>query len=217
MARFLKTSIFLNICFISLFPVDNSQPQRNETNHIPNPNPLRNQKVITSDNELCNPANWVARGGCWDFSKRIIQGQGIGSRPIAYYKKENYTDFIYEINLKSLSEEDGSYGILLRFDEKKDAGYIFSLWPHGGYEFCRIVEGHGFPILSGPAVYLNDQLKTWNSLKALCKGNNFELYLNGYLVAQAEDTLYKSGKIGFYLGHGPQSFIQFEIKSLVIL
>lgn len=217
MARFLKISLLINICFVCLFPVENSQPYRNETNDLPDPNQLGEQMVSTSDDELYNPVNWVARGGCWDFSKRIIQGQGIGFRPIAYYKKENFSDFTYEINLKSLSEEDGSYGLLFRFDEKKDAGYIFSLWPHGDYEFCRILEGHGFPVLSGPAVYLNDQLKTWNSLKVLCKGNKFELYLNGYLVAQTEDNFYKSGKIGFYLGHGPQSIIQFEIRSLVVL
>ena len=169
-----------------------------------------------SMDEIAKPTNWIARGGCWDFSKRIIQGRGIGIRPIAYFKKENYADFVYEMKLRLLSDEDGSYGMLLRFDEKKDGGYIFGIFPHGDFEFSRIEEGFGYPIVVGPAVYLNDQLKTWNTLKVLCKGTKFEFYLNDHLLAIAEDDGYKSGKIGLYLGHDQRSIVQYEIKSLEV-
>ncbi len=166
--------------------------------------------------EISKPTNWIARGGCWDFSNRIIQGRGMGIRPIAYFKKENYVDFQYEIRLRLLSDEDGSYGMLFRFDEKKDSGYIFGIFPHGDFEFSRIEEGFGYHIVAGPAVYLNDQLKTWNTLKVVCKGTKFEFYLNDLLLVVAEDAGYQSGKIGLYLGHGPWSVVQYEIKSLVV-
>lgn len=168
--------------------------------------------------QINQPENWVARGGVWDFSKKIIRGQGtFSSRPCAYYKKENYSDFVYEISLKSLCDEDGSYGMLLRFDEKNYTGYVFSVWPHGDYEFCRIENEICYQIVTGTADYLKDQLKTWNTLKVVCKGPKFTLYINDHLLVLAEDTKYKSGKIGFSLGHGPASIILYEVKTLLTL
>ena len=183
----------------------------------------QSQKAITqnktastkNEEELFNPSNWIARGGVWDFTKKIITGQGMGQRPIAYFKKESYTDFEFEIRLRLLTDEDGSYGVVFRFDEKKDVGYIFGVWPHGGYEFARLEDCFGYQTGGGQAVYLKDQLKTWNRLKVVAKGTKFELYINDNLLVTMEDNSFKSGKVGFYLGHGPQSQVEYEILSLV--
>ncbi|MCU0646342.1 MAG: hypothetical protein MUC94_19070, partial [bacterium] len=106
----------------------------------------QSQKAITqnktastkNEEELFNPSNWIARGACWDFSKKIITAQGVGLRPIAYFKNESYRDFEFEIRLRLLTDENGSYGMIFRFDEKKDVGYIFGVWPNGSYEFARL-------------------------------------------------------------------------------
>lgn len=164
--------------------------------------------------EWHNPANWAAAGGCWDFSRKIIEGRGMGTRPVAYFRKKNYTNFVYEIRLRQLSSEDCSCGLVFRFDEKKNAGYVFSLWPHGGWEFVKIKKGDGRQVTTGSAIYLNDQLKTWNTLKVVAHQNRFEFYLNDQFLVTVEDNQHRTGKIGFYLGHGPMSFLQYEILTL---
>lgn len=172
-------------------------------------------KAEKLDPEIFNPANWIARGGCWDFSKKIITAQGVGQRPIAYFKKESFADFTFEIRLRLLTDENGSYGIVFRFDEKKDVGYFFGVWPHGGYEFARLEDCFGYQTGGGQAVYLRDRLKTWNRLKVIAKGPKFDLYINDNLLVKMEDHSFKSGKVGFYLGHGATSILEYEVLSLV--
>lgn len=168
-----------------------------------------------TDEEIFKPSNWIARGGCWDFSKKIIAGRGVGQRPIAYFKKESYTDFEFEIRLRLLTDEDGSYGMLFRFDEKKDVGYIFGVWPNGSYEFARLEDCFGCQTGGGQAVYLKDQLKTWNRLKVVAKGTKFDLYINDNLLVTIEDSSFKAGKVGLYLGHDARSILEYEVLSLV--
>ena len=183
----------------------------------------QSQKTITQNKtastkneaELFNPSSWIARGGVWDFSKKIITAQGMGQRPIAYFKHRSFTDFTFEIRLRLLTDENGSYGVAFRFDEKKDVGYIFGVWPHGGYEFAQLEEGFGYQTGGGQAVYLRDRLKTWNRLKVVGKGAKFDLYINDNLLVTIEDHSFKSGKVGFYLGHDARSILEYEVLSLV--
>ena len=206
------TLLFFFLLFLLLFK--RSYNYQKLTDKNVSSDTIITKKVFAPSDDIYQSKNWIARGGCWDFSKEVVQGQGMGIRPIAYYKKKSFSDFSYEIIIKSLSDQDGSYGMLFRFDEKKDSGYIFSVWPHGDYEFCRIDEGTAYRIVSGPAVFLNNQLKTWNTLKVICKGSEFKLYLNGGLVVVAKDDKLKSGKIGFNLGHGPLSTILYKIINI---
>ncbi|MFZ5518085.1 MAG: family 16 glycoside hydrolase [Candidatus Zhuqueibacterota bacterium] len=159
--------------------------------------------------------DWVAAGGCWDFSERIISAQGIGERPIAYLKRFHFTDFEFEIRLRLLTDEDGSYGVLFRYDEKKDAGYIFSVWPNGSYEFVRFNGDSSCQTGGGQAVYLMDQLHSWNRIKVIGRGNKFDLFINDNLLVTMQDNAFISGKVGLYLGHGATSFMEYEVLKLV--
>lgn len=201
--------VLVFVPFIASLPwqVNPEQFQQNNASNVPSSREL--------DPEIFNPANWIARGGVWDFSKKIITGRGIGQRPIAYFKKRSYTDFEFEIRLRILTDDNGSYGMVFRFDEKKDVGYIFGIFPHGGYEFARMEDFFGYQTGGGQAVYLKDQLKTWNRLKVVAKGPRFDLYINDHLLVTMEDHSFKSGKVGFYLGHGPTSILEYEVLSLM--
>ena len=74
--------------------------------------------VKVSFAEIMNPVNWVASGCCWDFFKKIITAQGIGARPIAYFKSKIYTDFKFEIKLRIVTDDDGSCAMNIRFFKK---------------------------------------------------------------------------------------------------
>lgn len=201
-------TVLILIPFISFLPLQINQKQSEQTS-IP--------KVVNAeqvDPEILKPSNWIARGGCWDFSKKIITARGVGQQPIAYFKKESYTDFEFEIRLKLLTDEDGLYGMVFRFDEKKDVGYIFAVYPNGSYSFARLDDGFARRIGAGLATYLKDQLKTWNRLKVVARGTKFDLYINGNLLITMEDNSYRSGKVGLYLGHGPTSVLEYEVLTL---
>jgi len=158
--------------------------------------------------------DWVACGGCWDFSQRIIRARGIGDRPIAYLKRPHCTDFEFEIRLRLLTDEDGSYGILFRYDEAKDAGYVFSIWPSGSYQLIRFNGDSQVQMSGGQAVYATDQLHSWNRLKVIAREDKFELFINDHLLITVRDNAYSSGKVGFYLGHLPKSLLEFEVLTL---
>lgn len=202
-------TVLIFIPLISSLPLQINQKQSEPTN-------VRHEsKAERLDPEIVKSSNWIARGGCWDFSKKTIIAQGVGPRPIAYFKKESYTDFEFEIQLRQLTDEDGSYGMIFRFDEKKDVGYIFAIWPNGSYNFARLDDGFAHQTGGGQATYLKDQLKTWNRLKVVARGTKFDLYINGNLLITMEDNSLRSGKVGLYLGHGPQSSLEYEVLSLV--
>lgn len=206
---YLICTLLVFIPLISSLPLQIDQKQLQKSNAQNKPESQKNYE------EIFKPSNWIARGGCWDFSKKIITGQGMGQRPIAYFKKESFTDFTFEIRLRLLTDENGSYGIVFRFDEKKDVGYFFGVWPHGGYEFAWLEDCFGYQTGGGQAVYLRDRLKTWNRLKVIAKGPKFDLYINDNLLVTMEDHSFKSGKVGFYLGHDARSILEYEILSLV--
>ena len=196
------------IPFISSLSLQFNQKQSQQTNLH------KVSKFEIIDEEIFKPSNWIARGGCWDFSKKIITARGVGYHPIAYFKKESYTDFEFEIRLRLLTDEDGLYGMVFRLDEKKDVGYIFAVWPNGSYSFARLDDGFAHQTGGGQATYLKDQLKTWNRLKVIARGTKFDLYINGNLLVTMEDNSFQSGKVGLYLGHGPTSVLEYEVLSL---
>jgi len=197
--------VFTPFIFSLPLPFNQKQPQKTNVRNTPGSERLE---------EILKPSNWIARGGCWDFSRKIITARGVGYHPIAYFKKESYTDFEFEIRLKLMTDEDGLYGMVFRFDEKKDVGYMFAVYPNGSYSFSRLDDGFARQTGGGQAAYLKDQLKTWNRLKVVARGTKFDLYINGNLLVTMEDNSFQSGKVGLYLGHGPTSVLEYEVLTL---
>ena len=77
------------ICTVLVFiPLISSLPLQIDQKQLQKSNAQNTTEYKKTNEEIFNPSNWIARGGCWDFSKKIITGQGMGSRPIAYFKKE---------------------------------------------------------------------------------------------------------------------------------
>lgn len=205
------------ICILLvLMPFISSVPLRLNQQQSQKLNVQTTTTSIKIDKEILKPSNWIARGGCWDFSKKIITARGVGCHPIAYFKKESYTDFEFEIRLRLMTDEDGLYGMVFRFDDKRDIGYIFAVWPNGSYSFARLDDGFAHQTGGGQATYLKDQLKTWNRLKVIARGAKFDLYINSNLLVTMEDNSFQSGKVGLYLGHGPTSVLEYEILSLTL-
>ncbi|MBE9511835.1 MAG: DUF1080 domain-containing protein [Bacteroidetes bacterium] len=157
--------------------------------------------------------SWTTRGGIWDFSDSIYYAQGTQRNNKAYYNKKTIADFIFEIKMTKLTE-DGSYGIIFRYNEKKDDGYVIELWPHGGYVLSKYQHGIRHIISNKRIKNYNKAVYAWNKLSVKCIANSITIHINGQLLITVKDTLYKSGRIGLFIGGGPRQQARFKILKI---
>lgn len=182
----------------------------------------QSQKAITqnttastkNEEELFSPSNWIARGGCWDFSNKIFFSQGYRGGNNAFYKKQNYANFTYEVKVMKLAE-DGPLGIIFRFDDAKVAGYTFAVYPHGAYFLAKSFRGKDMYLHLGTTAYLNEEMNTWNTLKIVVRGAKFDCYINGNFLVSVIDHSYSVGKVGLANSGDPRQLAKFEVISLV--
>lgn len=158
--------------------------------------------------------NWTGKCGYWDFSNKIFRGQGFIRYNIAYYNQHIFSDFIYEVKFNKLSE-DGTLGILFRYNENRDEGYLIHLWPHGGCLFVLFEKG-----MEKVKLKINQPINqligthVWNTIKVVAKANKFKIYLNQHLLDTISDKKYKSGRLGLYIGADPRQAALFEIINI---
>lgn len=194
--------------FIASLPLQVNQQQSQQTN-------IRNAAETQQlDPEIFNPANWIARGGCWDFSKKIFFSQGYRGGNAAYYKKHDYRNFTYEVKVMKLAE-DGPLGIIFRFDEARIEGYTFAVYPHGEYFLVKFFGNRDMQLKLGATAYLNEEMNTWNTLKIVVRGAKFDCYINGNFLVSVIDHSYSIGKVGLANSGDPRQLAKFEVISLV--
>lgn len=166
------------------------------------------------DPQIFNPSNWIARGGCWDFSRKIFFSQGYRGGNAAYYKKQDYRNFTYEVKVIKLAE-DGPLGIIFRYDEARDEGYSFAVYPHGEYFLVKFSGHSDVQLIRGATAYLNEEMNTWNTLKIVARGAKFDCYINGNFLVSVIDHSYSVGKIGLANSGDPRQLAKFEVISLI--
>jgi hypothetical protein len=181
------------------------------------PQETRDPKPHSQNNtaEILLPFDWVARGGCWSFSGKIIAAQGAHTpgRGILYYNKKTFADFVFEVRLNKLAE-DGPFGLLLRYNEKTKEGYTYLLYPHGEYGLAIIRGEPDYSLFQEPAIGMNKDANVWNTIKVVCRGAQFDLYINDHRLTSITDHNYTSGRVGFFLASDPRQKALFEILTL---
>ena len=124
------------------------------------------QKILHSKESMLlaqTEGGWESRGGTWTFSGKQIFGQGASDFNKAFLTNRNFSDFIYEVRLRKLSPNDGPIGLLFRYNEDIDEGYMLLLWPHGDYQVSRLVKG-------GSKLKVLKKGNSWNRKKGIGKG-----------------------------------------------
>ncbi len=178
-------------------------------------NHVQQAEAHSPPNVTLNPIAWVARGGCWSISGKIIAAQGVHTfgRGIFYYEKTTFADFVFEVKLNKL-EEGGPFGLLIRYDEKKKEGYTYLLFPHGAYRWAIIRGEPDYSLFQEPAVGMNNDVNVWNTIKIVCRGARFDLYMNDQLLTSITDHTFSSGRAGFFIASDPRQKALFEIVTL---
>lgn len=196
------------IPFISYLPMQINQKQFEPTN-------VRNTaEAERLHPEILKPSNWIARGGCWDFSSKIFFSRGYRGGNIAYYKKQDYKNFTYEVKVMKIAE-DGPLGIIFRYDDARDEGYVFAFMPHGEYFLSTFIGQSNVYLKKGATAHLNEEMNTWNTLKIVVNGAKFDCYINDSFLVSVTDQTYSVGKIGLYNSPDPRQIAKFEVISLV--
>jgi hypothetical protein len=130
-----------------------------------------------------------------------------------------FDDFVVEVDARQLAgPDDNSYGILFRM-RSATAFYRFDISGDGYYEFSRRNDNDANPWttitdwVQSPTIQKG---ASNNRLKIQAKGSHFIFYVNDQLVAETDDTTYRSGGIGLDAGSFSEGGVEVAFDNLII-
>lgn len=112
-----------------------------------------------------------------------------------------YQDVDIEVKVRSEGIADNHYGVFCRYNDGEF--YYFAISSDGYYAiFRRNADGELLP-LTGVAMLRSSLIRLDNSenrIRAVCKGTQLSLYINGERAAQVQDDTLERGDIGMAAG-----------------
>jgi hypothetical protein len=202
------------ICTVLIFiPLISSLPLQIDQKQLQKSNAQNKPESPKNEEEIFNPSNWIARGGCWDFSDKIIYSQGYRGACTAYFKERNYKNFSYEVRVMKIAE-DGPLGLIFHYDDVRDEGYYAGIYPHGSFFVQKTVGQIPQYLKIATTAHLNNEMNTWNTLKIEVRGSKIDCYINGNFLVSIIDNTYSTGKIGLWNCGDPRQIGKFEIISI---
>lgn len=138
----------------------------------------------------------------------------------AELQEPTFSDFVLEVDAIQLGGPDNnSYGIIIRMKDAM-AYYRFDISGDGYYAFVRRDKQDGGSWtwitedwLDSSAIH---QGAGTNQIKIVAQGSHFMFYVNGQLVAEADDSTYRSGTIGLNAGSFHEPGVKVAFDNLVI-
>jgi hypothetical protein len=168
------------------------------------------QFLFYTNAEVAYGYQWQTKGGTWNFNGPKIIGQGTSGFNKAYWMPSIYNDFNFKVRLRKTSPNDGPIGLLMRYNEMRDEGYMLLIWPHGDYQFSRLVGQTRHRIGSGTPNDLNKGNSS-NVIQVIGKGSNMAIYINGNHLVNLNDSQYREGRTGLVIHGGSDQQAEFEI------
>lgn len=158
---------------------------------------------------------WTDLGGTWNFSDDSIYATGRIGFNKAYLADQGHDDLTYEVTFRKTSDNDGPLGLLIRYDEADDAGYLLLIWPHGGYQFSALGGADRRMLASeDPSSAVNPGTE-WNTAVITAVGPQITVTLNGTEVASFTDRTFQSGMVGLVIHGDSDQFAEFKSPSLI--
>jgi hypothetical protein len=112
-------------------------------------------------------------------------------------------NFAFEIIFNTLNpcSDKNSYGMIVRAPDQPDGiidtGYVFTFSCDGNYRIYRLDNGNFNGIVNWtPNQNIKKGADKSNSMGIIVKGNMFQLFANGVLIYEFEDSAYSSGLYG---------------------
>lgn len=132
--------------------------------------------------------------------------------------RKNFADVRMEVDTGKLGGPDENrIGLLCRY---VDNNYYFFLISSDGYYGIGVYYTGQAILLGQSEMQPHDSIKQGlavNHLRADCVGNTLSLYVNGYLVAAAQNDVLTSGDVGLLAGSFSQSGVDVVFDNFVVL
>jgi hypothetical protein len=150
---------------------------------------------------------WKTVTGAWShINSKFYRGTTATDSWGTLQYKDKYKNGTFVVRMKRLGCSSCSSGIFVRgiptplapFN-RWDQGYLFNYTNNGNFSIWRM-EGSSETALVGWTASPAIRKGKWNVLKVVFSGNTMKFYINGTLVANVSDSLYKRAflGIGFY-------------------
>jgi hypothetical protein len=131
---------------------------------------------------------------------------------------KNFSDVRIEVDSGKLGGPDENrIGLVCRFT---GSDYYFFLISSDGFYGIGVYKGGLALLLGQNEMQSNPNIKTGlavNHLRADCAGNTLTFYVNGFQVAQAQDSTLASGDIGLLAGTFAQPGVDIVFDNFVVL
>jgi hypothetical protein len=172
---------------------------------------LPNTKVDDSSDTIKFSDDFSQENSGWEIGS--FDGGGVGYSQGKYFVSSNgdgstmwgaagrsFEDVVVEVDAKQISapsNNNNDYGVICRL-QSDGGGYYALVSGDGFYAILRESGGDSYDILvdwkdSNHIREGNSQ----NQLVLSCVGSKISLFVNGQLLAETSDSMYKSGDIGF--------------------
>ena len=179
-------------------------------------NDLKDKLISTNNSNTIDQgkARWRSKRGTWKFDSKPIFVVGEKGFNKAYRSGRDFSNVIYEVRLRKTSNNDGPFGILVRYNEMDDEGYMLLLWPlQGKYQFSRVVGEQRHRIAGGSPASLKTRMN-WNTIKITAEGSNFEISFNGRNTISVTNDYYHLGKIGLVIHGVSKNRAEFDVRKV---
>ncbi len=130
-----------------------------------------------------------------------------------------FADVTIEVEAsKAGGPEDNVFGLICRSNEAGDQYYYFVMSSDGYFGIGK-VDGQEQTLLNADKMLPSDlilQGKQTNTLRADCIGDRLVFYVNGQILAEAQDSEYLTGDIGLTAGSFDKPDIDIHFDNLIV-
>jgi hypothetical protein len=186
------------------------------------PTPLPSGSVLYQDDFSNNTSGWdrmQANEGVMDYDAggfRIL----VNSLQTNFWTTphQNFTDVRIEVdNGKLAGPDENRVGLVCRFN---GSDYYFFIISSDGFYGMGIFSGGKAALLGQSEMQTSENINKGlavNHLRADCVGNTLTFYVNGFQVAQAQDSALPSGDIGILAGTFATPGVDIVFDNFVVL
>lgn len=113
--------------------------------------------------------------------------------------QQPHTDVVIEVTSNQLTDyENNAYGVMCRADVSNNGdGYYFLISGDGYYAIAKGEGDNVSPIVDWDTSSAINKGASTNTIRAVCLGDELQLYVNDKFVAAANDATYSNGYAGF--------------------
>jgi hypothetical protein len=162
----------------------------------------KTQTLVIADDFSDPESSWITtpeadKGGNYENEEYVIWVNNTGSKVATLLTLDELSDFVFEIDVKKVSGEKGSYFfILYRLDENSNM-YAVGVTDELEYSIVKYELGRATVLLKDwtRSSHIKAGDKS-NRLKVVCIGTQTDVYVNGYKLATVTDDTSLKGQIG---------------------